>query len=419
MQEIKRFFKDWGWADYGLYALLLVFCAYNRLMPILMIVTSLSIFVKHNNWQGIKKLISLRYPFVWFIFYFFAHIIGLLNTENFEFAFSDLGMKMSFIVVPLFLIGARIKINFNALANAYITGLIIACVICYVYAVYRSIHYPEDNHWAYFRESYFSFMMHRSYFATYLALGALISLILFFEAAKFKFFYGFAGVLFVVSMLLTNSKAGVVILVVLMLPLIYYLLGKHYRKIYGLIGVGVAILAMVAVVNLSSNLKARLAKMVNEVVNTEPTQSDSIESNASRLIMWSTSLELFKENPLLGVGTGDVKDELNKRNKALGNYAIAEHSLNAHNQFLNSAVQLGIVGLIPLLGIFVTGLFVGIRRKKTIIIVMQLTFMLTMFFESFLETQAGIIPVTLFSLLFVLKAIDGDVEVITQKEVYS
>ena len=126
--------------------------------------------------------------------------------------------------------------------------------------------------------------------------------------------------------------------------------------------------------------------------------------------MWTTSLQLFSEHPFAGVGTGDVRDALDQRNEELGNLGVVEHSLNSHNQYLNTGVQLGLVGLLPMFFAFLTSFAIAIRKRNLILFITTSTFVLTMLFESFLETQAGLIPVTLFLLLLSLKVLEKDKE---------
>jgi len=407
MSKLKEILKDWRWPDYGVMLLIFIFAAFNKMMPITMGVTALSLFFIRNDISDIKRLLSPRYPFVWFIIFFLVHVVGLINTENMDFAVADIGMKASLIGIPIFLILTKLRLRMETMVLGYLGALLFALLICYAYAVFRSFDAPEDNHWAYFTESYFSFLMHRSYFATYLALGTLIAVYKFFVSTKGRAYYLLIGIILLISTVLTFSKAGILILVVLMIPMAYYLIARYYSRTYGLIAVGVFAGVFAITVVSSSTLTTRFKFMVSGLVNNQTTSNTTIESSASRMIMWSTSMQLFSENALVGVGTGDVRDELDKRNAELGNTGVVEHSLNSHNQYLNTSVQLGLLGLIPLLLAMITALVVAIRKRHLILFMTVSAFMLTMLFESFLETQAGLIPVTLFTLVLTLRLLDS------------
>jgi len=410
MMNLKQIANNWRLPDYGIILLILIFAVWNKVMPAVMVLCALTLIAVRNDTKEIKKLFSIRYPFVWFVLFFLAHVSGMLNTTNTEFGVADIGMKASLIAVPIFLVSTKLRLKIKHIVNTYLIALLIALLVCYSYAVFRSIDAPEDNHFGYFTESYFSFLMHRSYFATYLALGALISIVRFFDDAKWRNYYFLLSVVFLVSTVLTFSKAGILILLVLIVPIGYYLIAKHYKRGYAVLTVLFFIFAFAVGIGSSDRLSSRFELMVNGFVNHQSTSNTSFESSASRMIMWTTSLQLFSEHPFVGVGTGDVRDALDQRNEELGNLGVVEHSLNSHNQYLNTGVQLGLVGLLPMFFAFLTSFAIAIRKRNLILFITTSTFVLTMLFESFLETQAGLIPVTLFLLLLSLKVLEKDKE---------
>ena len=136
--------------------------------------------------------------------------------------------------------------------------------------------------------------------------------------------------------------------------------------------------------------------MLEAVENTPLSNNSSVESNASRILMWSASAEVIKENPLLGVGTGDYDDALAQQNLNLNNQGVLKERLNSHSQFLNTWVQLGFFGFAVLSMMFIVPMTGSFSIYKILILV---TFFLNFLFESFLETQAGIILFCIFIML--------------------
>jgi O-antigen ligase len=79
---------------------------------------------------------------------------------------------------------------------------------------------------------------------------------------------------------------------------------------------------------------------------------------------------------------------------------VVKEELNSHNQFLNTAVQLGILGLVVLVFIFISSYYHSERSISHVLILM--VFLLNFLVESFLETQAGIVLFcTLILLIFI------------------
>ncbi|MFM8241239.1 MAG: O-antigen ligase family protein, partial [Crocinitomicaceae bacterium] len=117
--------------------------------------------------------------------------------------------------------------------------------------------------------------------------------------------------------------------------------------------------------------------------------NNGLESSEIRLIMWNASLQVWKSNFIFGTGTGDYNDELKLYNTKHGNLGVVKEELNSHNQFLNTSVQLGLVGLLILIMIFLSSFLVYPKSiwQTAILIVIFANFLV----ESFIETQSGIV----------------------------
>lgn len=398
--KLFSYFSNWSMADFVIALTLLVFTAMNKLMPILLVLLGITLIAKRRNLKDYKQLIlNPKNPLLWFAIFFSAHCLGLIYTNNTNDGIADVGMKLSFILMPIILGLVHTNFKLSHFIKFFVLGLTITCAIAYSIAVYKSIINREDNQWAYFTGSYLSYSMHRSYFATYLVIGFALSVYQFLKERNW--FYVFASLLMGVTALLCYSKAGIIMLV---LVAIYLLI--HYSIVFNQKRVGLGLLLVFSLVsavvfNSNKTLQVRFNKMI-EALSSDKHDQAHLESSNSRVIMWETSWGLFSESPLIGVGTGDVGDELDRRNIELGNIAVAEESLNSHNQFLNTMVQLGLIGLIPLILIFLTSIRNAIRNNSLPYILITLILLFSLLFESFLETQAGIMPVTFILCLFIL-----------------
>lgn len=109
------------------------------------------------------------------------------------------------------------------------------------------------------------------------------------------------------------------------------------------------------------------------------------------VVFWAQYLKCWL-NFLLGVGTGDVKDELKKQNLKSGYTGVAALNMNAHHQFLNTHAAIGLFGLISLALSFFTAFYMGIRQQVILLPILVTILFLSLLTESFFETQAGIIP---------------------------
>jgi O-antigen ligase len=129
-------------------------------------------------------------------------------------------------------------------------------------------------------------------------------------------------------------------------------------------------------------------------------------SDSERIASYKVGLELFKKNPILGTGLGDLKNECEKTYEAL---SIETSRINyPHNQYLFTLAGMGVIGL----AIFLLGTcwpFFFHKARDPLFWVLHLTVFTSFLVENTLERSIGIG----FYLLFLLAALAVD-EVTTQ-----
>jgi O-antigen ligase len=195
----------------------------------------------------------------------------------------------------------------------------------------------------------------------------------------------------------TESKAGIVSLfMVILFQFFSFLRSKNKKSVWIIATLTLFMFSAVLITN--NPIKTRFRAMWSAIEHIQTTNNNSIESNSARIIMWNTSIDVWKDNFLFGVGTGDYDDELTNLNIKYNNQGVAKERLNSHNQFLNIAVQLGLLGLVVLLMIFYSCYYSS--EKKLWQILILVVFFINLLVESFLETQAGIVLFCTLLLLF-------------------
>jgi O-antigen ligase len=122
------------------------------------------------------------------------------------------------------------------------------------------------------------------------------------------------------------------------------------------------------------------------------------------MAIWKHSLHIIKGNLLFGVGTGDVKNELSMQYRASNEKTLESRHLNAHNQFLQTAIALGIIGLGALLLILTCAAMWTFQTKQHEATLLILLITINFLFEAMLETQAGVVFISFFLFLYMTKA---------------
>ena len=80
--NLKQIANNWRLPDYGIILLILIFAVWNKAMPAVMVLCALTLIAVRNDTKEIKKLFSIRYPFVWFVLFFLAHVsVPVLNPK--------------------------------------------------------------------------------------------------------------------------------------------------------------------------------------------------------------------------------------------------------------------------------------------------------------------------------------------------
>jgi len=383
-------------ADAGLSWILFFSIVYQKLVPIgfgLMLISL--VFNRHAVTRRDISTYLGKGPALWFIAYYVLLFMGLLWTENLPFALSKLENKLAFVLMPVLLFFAVRKWSNVEWKQLLVYSLLFTLVMYEILALRRFMVQSQTSWQFEFLASRFSIFMHRSYFACYLVIG----IVLLFENLRstFSVFSVLLIFFFSLGVLQTESKAGILCLIfVFVFQLARVINSKNNRLLWILSS---SFLILISVILTTNNpIRTRFETMWSSIENSKTKNNNTVESNSARIIMWNTSVDVWKDNFLFGVGTGDYDDALTEKNRQYKNLGVASERLNAHNQFLNTGVQLGLIGVVVLFMIFLSAYFNPTKSVwYTLILVV---FFINFLVESFLETQAGIILFCILLLLF-------------------
>ena len=119
-----------------------------------------------------------------------------------------------------------------------------------------------------------------------------------------------------------------------------------------------------------------------------------------KLAQWYFTLETGKDTWIFGKGTGDDEDALlgtyRKNNFLEGLYP----KFNSHNQYLQTWLGLGLVGLLIFLLNLFAPLYLAFREKNLLYIIFLILIISFFFTESVLCRQHGVVFYAFFNSLF-------------------
>jgi O-antigen ligase len=158
-----------------------------------------------------------------------------------------------------------------------------------------------------------------------------------------------------------------------------------------------------------NSLKTRIYEILWEYDNYRNGGDPNGHSVVQRLEYWKTSLNLIKQHPLIGVGTGDINAAFEKEYAIEHSRLDKEHRLKAHNQYLSITVTFGIIGLLIFLFALIYPLLINRNYADFYYVVFWIFIMLSMFSEDTLETQAGLTFFIFFNTVFLFRKKEGGI----------
>ena len=381
---------------------LLAFIFFLALIPVVSSIAfaiTAILWVVNKDWTISFRNFSDNRKWWVFIALYAFHIVSLLWTENFRYAFFDLQIKLAYIVCPLvFAAYSFSRDDWKLLRKSFVLGNTLAAMICFFQAAF---HFVQTGNKEMLFYEHFSFFMHPSYFMMYLNLSMLFILYELFwqreENIRWRKFY--YGVLFFQLLSIFMLSARTSLAVSLITFFIYCVVMVRNRKFSRKDALPIALFFAFAVLFQLGLLTYynRYDQITNLI--RDPNKNEE-NSTSIRYNLWKTAGEVIRENPVAGVGIGDIKEELVAR-YVKNNYEYGiKNRISPHNEYLHTAVILGAAGVILLLSIFLVSFLMAWKNGDWIYMLFIVIIALNSVTESILERQAGILFFAFFNSLF-------------------
>jgi O-antigen ligase len=352
-------------------------------------------------------------PGIFFVFVslYLLYLAGLLWSANMNYGLKDLETKLSLLLFPLvfFFSPAFGKERFHKILAWFVYGCVFSFLLCSGWGIYQYVDEKMDmSHgvhrdnfgYYYFFSSRYSPFLHPSYLAMYVVLALMIIHFLHRSGDKTVSLANgrICSAIFIVFILLLNSKAGILSLILFGVYFTWY-------NIFVAKKVKLTLLIIVSFASIITGLYfgvSEFSSKVNKAIDAlfgRGVDASADESSAKRVLVWSASAEVIKNNWITGTGTGDAKDELLSVYKERGMMVEYNANLNSHNQFLQTFIALGIAGIISFLALLFVPAFLALRSHDLLYFFFIILFVVNTVVESMLETQAGVIFFAFFNCL--------------------
>ena len=221
-----------------------------------------------------------------------------------------------------------------------------------------------------------SLHMWHTYYSIFLAFSSLVIF------AHIKYIKSYRYYLYILSLMIVSvlflgvARTGQVLFLV---GLAYTLIYRFKLKIKNIVAIFTLIsILLYGLYKIDPIFKNRVDLAKSDIVSIY--KGDYCSSLGMRLFTWKIAGEVLRSDPLLGLGSIDHLDYLNKRldnNPQTSNCAIRSQISNFHSQYIETFAQSGIIGLLLLLSLF-------IRLSKIVIKDSFISYIRTLFIVTFL-----------------------------------
>ena len=368
----------------------------------------ISDFLKH------KDLFRQKWPIILApVCYFLLHVIYFMFDPKWIY----LEEKLMFFLVPVLglpvFVSDYFSKNLSILLKSFIYGILLICLFLFLRATWESISFADgvfnfepltDKNVSRYNWEQFSIFEH----PTYLTIKVLWTIcLLVFTGSSLSISEKMRLLLMLylsILVFLLSSRAGIMILSIILIYFIYTCLKKIRRRLLLLLIIPLILFAAYKI----TTLNRRMNRMLAETIERSAIEKTGIKGLDPRTKSWFSAMNLIKEKPLFGVGL-DARNILAAEYTRQGYKTEAELRLNAHNQFLETQLTFGVFGsliLFWMLGI------IFMKRKESwgseLIYSFLIIVIISMFFESILVRQWGIMFFILFYCFLTMSNVKPD-----------
>ncbi|GAB1857452.1 hypothetical protein MHTCC0001_22880 [Flavobacteriaceae bacterium MHTCC 0001] len=329
--------------------------------------------------------------FFWFLMILFAlNFLGLLYSENISRGTTIITRQVSFLLFPLFYITYRIK-NITLLLKTYVVAIFAFTMVFEIHTLYRF--FFQSN----------VFPLNLKLFLSFRHTGAELTKLIEIHNAYFGMYIMFSNVIIISFLKKTQNSYKLILLLLLLafqslfilqmvaktaiiinssiifFSLFYFSVRQKKMKTICFLLLLTLVLGWFA----KNHLNLPFQRIAERFVELKAGDNTIRET---RIKIWKSAVPIVKKHYLVGVGTGDVENELHKEYEKRN---ISSRS-NIHNQYLDYLIRFGCVGLFFFLFVLGFALRRAIKMKNYIYFCFTIIIMGCCFTENILSRQWGI-----------------------------
>mgnify|MGYP002632099226 FL=1 len=346
--------------------------------------------------------------------YLLVHVIALLWTADIESGLWTLKKQLKFLFIPIFMLFVK-REHVKYYILAFLASMSLSEIWSYgiffqLLPLYGGAKLSDP----------IPLMSHITY-NPFLAIAIyLLSYYVIFDHSigkLKKLTYGFFIITMSINMFITGGRVGQVMYFVMLVVLVFQYFPKNIFKAFLISSIIVAVTSSTFYIN-SEIFSDRVDAAVKELSDYK---NHTHSSTGIRISAAINSWTIIKENPVIGVGTGDYKNEFIKA--SIKNEFGLENTLmihNPHNMYVLILVQFGLLGLLALLYMFYTQIKIATKSNEEFVrkigVALPLLYLLIMLSDSYLMVHmTGLLFIFLSSFIYKDYETESRIELKTEK----
>lgn len=402
------------------------FLEYLQLLLLLLFVSTFTLNFKINSAAIFVFLFVLLFsiklsnvklnkvPILIFTAGFLLSVISISYSSNVHEGKLVIERQMSLLFIPLLWFAAfkmdRLKFHF-VLQVFFISIVLVSLYLLKIsYEKFTGSHVSVKE-WFVIDNLYHAFAkpvgMHATYLSLYVSLGIFIGFycILLKNHWIIKILVFLSIVVLIVTLTLLSSR----IVIAFSLAILFFVYPFYIRKLKHkfLLILAALIIALLSffLAKESSFISGRFLDKISDEIKLKPfLKADStynpVYGGETRADRWFCAVELIKEKPMLGYGTGSEKDVLMEKYQKYNLQNAVINNYDAHNQYLAFWIKSGFFGLLFFLTAIGYGFYIAVKSKNFLYLSFLLLFAVTCMTENVLESNKGIFFYAFFNVLF-------------------
>ncbi len=306
-------------------------------------------WITNKDW---RELNLEKFAFLGISLPFLLTILGLLNTQNFKQAFEDLGRVAPYLLLPLlasFIPGEHWKQTKKKWLVFFIIGLFIHFGVNLFIAFFA---YMNDHQWHHFFYTYLN--RDTNVLSVTIAVTALVlmeKLVQNHDSARSRSVFFIVAVSLLALYLLLLQSRIVILVFVFGYLVLWFLKGLKISLTFGIPLLFMGTLLLFAPfrgrfqeVSTTTSVSSTSLEEKSDIKR-DTLEMDCMGSKSLRLNALIASKNLIFSNPIIGVGSGDWRDELTRYYHKNQLPCNAKEQTAPHNQYLRIALKNGFLGL--------------------------------------------------------------------------